>query len=117
MIERVGAEIDSTTGGVVLYARITGGPIEILRPGAFVEVSLPDVNYNDIIVLPATAVSSGGIVYVVEEARLVERQVEVVYESGAEIYIKSDIPAGTSVVAEQFPDIGPGISVSPHLIQ
>ena len=117
MIERVGAEIDSTTGGVVLYARITGGPIEILRPGAFVEVSLPDVYYNDIIALPETAVSSNGMVYVVEKARLVERQVEVVYESGAEIYIKSDIPAGASIVVEQFPDIGPGISVSPHLIQ
>ena len=117
MIERVGAEIDSTTGGVVLYARITGGPIEILRPGAFVEVSLPDVFYNDIIVLPETAVSSNGMVYVVENTRLVERQVEIVYVSGAEIYIKSDIPAGASIVVEQFPDIGPGISVSPHLTQ
>ncbi|HJP36291.1 MAG TPA: efflux RND transporter periplasmic adaptor subunit [Gammaproteobacteria bacterium] len=112
-IERGGAEIDSTSGGVVLYARITDGPIGILRPGAFVEVSLPDVSYEDVIVLPATAVSDDGIVYVVEDSRLAARQVNVVRKFGGKIFIKADIPASTAIVAEQFPAIGPGILVRP----
>jgi len=115
-IERAGAEIDSTTGGVVLYARITGGPTDILRPGAFVEVALPDVNYDDVIVLPAAAVSSNGIIYVVEDSRLVEHKVEVVREVGDKVFIKGDFNEETKIVAEQFPDIGPGISVSSHVV-
>ncbi len=113
-IERVGAEIDSTTGGVILHARITGGPTEILRPGAFVEVSIPDVNYDDVIVLPALAVSADRFVYVVEDSRLVELEVDVVREFGDKVLIRSDLNASASIVAEQFPEIGPGISVSAH---
>lgn len=116
-IERAGAEIDPTSGGVVLHARITGGPTEILRPGAFVEVSVPDVSYDDVIVLPAAAVSSNGVVYVVEDSRLVELNVDVVREFGDKVLIRSDINSQASIVAEQFPEIGPGISVSSHAMQ
>lgn len=116
-IERVGAEIDSTTGGVILYARITGGPTEILRPGAFVEVSVPDVNYEDIIVLPATAVSPNQVIYVVEDTRLVEFEVNVIREYGDKILIRSKIRPDALIVTEQFPGIGPGISVSTLQIQ
>ncbi|HCU89094.1 MAG TPA: hypothetical protein DGR97_04085, partial [Gammaproteobacteria bacterium] len=117
VIERVGAEIDSTTGGVILYARITGGPTEILRPGAFVEVSVPDVNYEDIIVLPVTAVSPNQVIYVVEDARLVEFEVNVIREYGDKVLIRSKIRPDALIVTEQFPGIGPGISVSTFQIQ
>jgi len=111
VIERAGAEIDSTTGGIALYARLTGGPTGILRPGAFVEVSVPDVAYNDVIVLPETAVSGEGVVYVLEDSRLEARKVEVVREFGNKVFITSDIPLGMEIVTEQFPGIGPGILV------
>ena len=117
VIERAGAEIDSTTGGVVLHARITGGPTKILRPGAFVEVSVPDIRYEDVIVLPASAVSSSGVVYVVENSRLEEHKVNVVREFGDKMFVKSDIGAESLIVADQFPEIGPGISVMPHVSQ
>ncbi len=113
LIERVGAEIDSTTGGVILYARITAGPIGILRPGAFVEVLVPDAIYENVIVLPAKAVSDDGIIYVVEDTRLVARKIEIVRKFGDKIYVRADVPALTAIVAEQFSAIGPGIRVTP----
>jgi len=113
VIERTGAEIDSASGGIVLYAPITSGPTGILRPGAFVEVSVPDVAYDGVIVLPSTALSDDGVIYVVEDSRLVARKVAVVREFGDKIYITSDIRPMTEIVTEQFPDIGPGIRVRP----
>jgi multidrug efflux pump subunit AcrA (membrane-fusion protein) len=113
LIERTGAEIDSSTGGVVLHARIIEGPIEILRPGAFVELSVPDLTYENIIVLPETAISHDGVVYIVDDSRLVAREVEVVREFGDKVFIKGDLSPMTEIVTEQFPEIGPGIRVRP----
>ncbi len=112
-IERTGAEVDSTSGGIMLFARIVGGPIDILRPGAFVEVALPDLVYDDVIALPETAVADGGIVYIVEDDRLVAREIRVVHEFGGRVLVRGEIADDTKVVAEQFPAIGPGMRVRP----
>jgi multidrug efflux system membrane fusion protein len=113
IVERVGAEIDSSTGGVIIYARLIDGSTDILRPGAFVEVFVPDLLYEKVIVLPAAAVSNDGTVYLVEDGKLVSREVTVVHEFGNKVFVRSDIPPDTGIVAEQFPDIGPGILVRP----
>lgn len=113
LIDRAGAEIDSSGGGVVLFARIIEGPLGILRPGAFVEISIPDVTYENVLVIPEAAVSDDGVVYVVEGARLAAREVEVVRERGDTLFVRSDIDPKTEIVVERFPDIGPGIRVQP----
>ena len=113
-IDRAGAEVDSTSGGVELFARITEGPVAILRPGAFVDVAIPGVVYDDVIVLPETAVSDDAVVYVVENSRLVQRNVDIVRESGDEVFVRGDIEPRAAIVAEQFPAIGPGLSVDPR---
>lgn len=115
IIERVGAEIDSSTGGVELFARIVDGPSEILRPGAFVEVAVPDIDYEDVVVLPATAVSRDQTVYIVENDRLIAKQIRLVRKFADQAYVKGDIPPGAHIVAEQFPDIGPGVAVRPKM--
>lgn len=111
-IERVGAEVDSSTGGIVLYARVARAAADILRPGAFVEVLVPDVAYEDVIVLPESAVSDQRIIYLVEDSRLVPREIEIVREFDDQVIVKGDVRANAAIVAEQFPDIGPGIRVS-----
>jgi multidrug efflux pump subunit AcrA (membrane-fusion protein) len=114
VIERAGAEVDSGGGGVTLYARILHGPIEILRQGAFVEVTVPDVAYDDVIVLPETAVSDHKILYFVEDSRLVAREVEVVGKFEDKVLVRGDIAPQSAIVAEQFPAIGPGLRVQSH---
>ena len=108
-----GAEIDPTTGGVGLIATILDGPMALLRPGAFVDVRLAGVTYDDVLVLPHTAVSRANEVYSVVDSRLVVHQVDVVEEVGDKIYVKTDIPPHREIVAEQFSDIGPGVLVKP----
>lgn len=112
-VERVGAEVDSTSGGVVLFGRITHGPVGILRPGAFVEITLPGVAYESVLVLPEAAVSDDNIVYLVRDERLVPVEVQVLREFGDEFIVTGDIPPAALIVAEQFPAIGPGVAVRP----
>jgi len=110
-IERVEAEIDSTSGGVGLYARIDEGPLGILRPGAFVEVTLPDVPYDDVIMLPETAVSGERTIYVIEDSRLVAHTVDVIRRFDDKVLVRGEVESEAPVVAEQFPEIAPGLRV------
>ncbi|MGR9090306.1 MAG: efflux RND transporter periplasmic adaptor subunit [Gammaproteobacteria bacterium] len=112
-VERAGAEIDSTSGGVVLFGRVTHGPVGILRPGAFVEITVPGIAYESVLVLPESAVSDENIIYIVRDERLVPVQVKVLREFGDEFIVTGDIAPQAVIVAEQFPTIGPGVAVRP----
>ncbi len=112
-IERVGAEIDATSGGVDVYAVVEGaGPEVPLRPGAFVQVAIPDRHYQDVVELPDTAVDDTGSLYVVEDGRLVARQVTILRRVGTTFLVTGDLPAGALVVTTPFPEAGPGARVS-----
>ena len=74
VIDRIGAVIRSERGGVELYAKIGARQgAGALRPGAFVEVRVPDQTYSQTVRLPETAVYGGAYVYVIEEGRMRRR--------------------------------------------
>lgn len=111
-IERVGAGIDAESGGIDLYARLDdAGPASLLRPGAFVEVAVPDRFYRDVFRLPYQSVIDGSTVYIVEEGQLVSRAVEVIRELADDVLVRGDLRSGDDVVVTTFPEIGPGTKV------
>ncbi len=112
VIERQESEIDPTTGGVELYARIKGtgigGP---LRPGAFVEVYIPDRTYPAVVSLPQAAMHADDMVYKVVDGRLaVQRVTTVVRQEGS--VLVAGLEPGTMVVTTRFPEMGPGLRVT-----
>lgn len=111
-IERVGAEISSESGGVNVYARIRDPtkPIAI-RAGAFVEVRVPDREYQNVARLPASAVFDGDTVYVIEKGRLVARKVEVVGAAGSDVLVSGELAPGEQVMKTRLSVAGPGIKV------
>lgn len=114
-VERVGAEIDSTTGGVELYATITPDALTLLRPGAFVWVRIPDKHYRQVFRAPESVLYGGDIVYVVKENRLVARPVRVLGYAGADILFETSgeppVRDGDSVVVTQIREGGEGVKV------
>ncbi|GEM_PF-195722 len=65
-VDRVGAEIDSASGGVDLFGRLTTNSQAIpLRPGAFVQVELPDRHYHAVLSVPESAVTSDHKIFLV----------------------------------------------------
>lgn len=112
-VERVAGRIDASTGGVELRARFEALDVSTpIRPGAFVELRLPDRYFPDSIELPASAVREDGQVYVVEDERLVLEPVRVLRRQGDTVLVQAELPLGARVVARAFPEIGPGVKVT-----
>ena len=118
-IERVGAEIASTTGGVDACAVIdTGGQQSALRPGAFVGVSVPDKPYPDALQAPDSAVYGEDTVFVIDaDDRLAARQIEVLGYAGSDVLFRSagepiPIKDGDRIVTTQLREGGPGARVA-----
>ncbi|MDP2619721.1 MAG: efflux RND transporter periplasmic adaptor subunit [Hyphomicrobiales bacterium] len=112
-IERVAAEIKPESGGVAVFARIdasAGAPA--LRPGAFVEVLVPDRAYPDAVRLPETALYGADTVYVVaDDGRLKRREVELLGRDGGDVFVTGALKPGERVVASRISEIGEGLKV------
>ncbi len=111
-VERVAARVTSSSGGVVVYARIAdptdGVPI---RPGAFVRVEVSDVAYQGVIKVPSQAVYDGRVVYVVEDGRLAPRDISIAGVDGESVLIRGDLGDGARIVTTRLSAPGPGIAV------
>jgi multidrug efflux system membrane fusion protein len=111
-IARVEPTIDPASGGVEVYAEVTGNPENApLRPGAFVTVLLPDRLHREVVELPASALFGGHTVYAIENGRLQPRPVELVADLGARILVRGELAAGEPIVTSRLAEIGPGLKV------
>ncbi|WP_414832130.1 efflux RND transporter periplasmic adaptor subunit [Afifella sp. YEN Y35] len=111
-IDRIGAEVVADRGGVELFANVKDGPEVDLRPGAFVEVSVPDRTWQDAVRLPETALYGGNAVFVVEDGRLQRRAVDVAAYDGADVIVTSGLSEGETVMTTQIADAREGIKVA-----
>jgi RND family efflux transporter MFP subunit len=112
VIDRVGADIDASRGGVNLLIRFdasdqAGG----IRPGAFVTVSVPDRTYPSSVRLPEEAVYNGQHVFVVEDGRLVQTTIELLAFDGSQVIV-GGLSDGAKILASRFAEAGNGIKVS-----
>jgi multidrug efflux pump subunit AcrA (membrane-fusion protein) len=111
-VARVESTIDPSSGGVEVYAEITANPDDApLRPGAFVEVLLPDRLHEQVVELPASALFHGDTVYVIADGRLLPRPVELVADLGGRILVRGALDAGEPIVTSRLAEIGPGLKV------
>ena len=111
-IQRADGEVDAASGGVRVYARIEQEAARVpLRPGAFVEVRIPDRVYRDATRLPETALVGGDTVYAVVDGRLEPRPVELLARVGNDVVVSGGIADGERIATTRFPEIGPGVKV------
>jgi RND family efflux transporter MFP subunit len=111
-VTRVDSAIDPASGGVEVFAEITGNPGGApLRPGAFVEVLLPDLVYRQVAELPASALFDRDKVYAIEDGRLVERAVALVADRGRQVLVQGDLAAGETILTSRLAEIAPGLKV------
>ena len=101
-IARLAPQIAAATGGVRIIAVLD--PKEdaaLIRPGAFVEVMMPDRPYDGVVSLPETALYPDDEVFVVDgENRLEPRTVEVVGYDGDTILARGDLKPGDPVITD-----------------
>ena len=115
VIERLGAEIDATSGGIDVYARLFDIGLDTpLRPGAFVEIIVPARMYQKVIRVPDTAIVGKRDVYLVEKGRLIKQTIDVVRRFNSWVLIRGKSLEGKYIVTRPFPEMAAGIRVEPH---
>lgn len=113
-IDRIGAQIDSNRGGVEVIAVINDGVAKnSLRPGAFVELIVPDKEFENHFRIPETALYEGDTVYAIEDGSLAPRKVRVFAREGNEIIIDGAIENGDEIMTTKIAEISKGIRVGP----
>lgn len=112
-IDREGAEVGEGQTGRLIYARLSGAGVSILRPGDFLSVTISERPLDNVAVVPATSVNDEGNMLVLDEAdRLEEISVRILRRQ-ADSLILAEAPFGREFVSALNPQIGQGIQVRP----
>ncbi len=111
-VERLGAQVSSSTGGIEVFARLENpaDPVAI-RPGAFVEIKIPDSKFEEVFRIASTSLYSGDTVFVVENKRLVSRKVQVVGGDGDDLLVRGALKTGERVLTTRISTPGDGVLV------
>ncbi|MEM0906574.1 MAG: efflux transporter periplasmic adaptor subunit [Pseudomonadota bacterium] len=110
-ITRAAADIQSTRGGVDVFARLALGDMPAPRPGAFVEVRLPGVNHANSARVPTSAIHGTNVFLVGSDDRLVSVPINVLALDGNDAIIEGELRDGDQVVVTRLAEAGNGIKV------
>lgn len=112
VVSRIGADVASSRGGVDLIATIdTENALVPLRPGAFVEIVVPDQTYENSFRVPETGYYGQGTIYVIEDNRLQQRQVDALAIDDGYVIVRGDLNEGETVLVTRIPEAGEGLLV------
>tara|TARA_R110000868_G_scaffold22354_7_gene91603 strand:- start:3032 stop:4543 length:1512 start_codon:yes stop_codon:yes gene_type:complete len=114
-ISRTASTIAADRGGITLFAALDPLPAATdLRPGAFVEVSLPDQVYADAIRVPEAVLYDEQRIYVAEDGRLRSVPVSVLTFSGTNVLLQvdpADLADGARILTTRIAEVGDGLRV------
>ena len=112
-IERINPEIMNIGSGRKLFASINLGENKTLRPGDFVVLEIKEPAIKNITVLPSSAVTIDGKIFILEEDnRLKEIEVTILRRQGNEVII-SGAPTEKEYVMQRSPQLGNGLKIKP----
>ena len=113
VVSRIGADIASERGGVDVYAQLADDedvPVQ-LRPGAFVEVAVPDRLYSNAARVPETAIFNGDTVYKIVDGQLSAQKIQLAAFDGADAIIGDGLADGDLILATRISEIEEGLKV------
>ncbi|EFL89179.1 efflux RND transporter periplasmic adaptor subunit [Ahrensia sp. R2A130] len=111
-IDRLGADIASARGGVEVFASIGDADHRVtLRPGAFVEVKVPDRTFEGAFIIPDQAVYGRDTVYIAVEGVLEERTVEIAAFEGENAIVTAGLKPGDEVLITRITEVSAGLNV------
>ena len=112
-IERINPEIINIGSGRKLFASINLGENKTLRPGDFVVLEIKEPSLKNITVLPSSAVTIDGKIFILEEDnRLKEIEVIILRRQGNEVIV-SGAPTDKEYVMQRSPQLGNGLKIKP----
>ncbi|MEO0327610.1 MAG: HlyD family efflux transporter periplasmic adaptor subunit [Pseudomonadota bacterium] len=111
-IDRISAEISSDRGGVEVIAVLKEAiAISALRPGAFVELIVPDKLFSEHFRIPDTSIYDNETVYQIVEGRLKAAKVQISARDGDHVIVTGAIEDDAEILITRIAEISNGISV------
>ncbi|MCB2011313.1 MAG: HlyD family efflux transporter periplasmic adaptor subunit [Geminicoccaceae bacterium] len=111
-VSRIGSRVQASRGGVGVFAEITGNPHSApLRPGAFLTIGMDDRAYENVAMLPRSALFDPARVYGVVDSRLVGFDVEIVDRGATDVLVRGELAEGLPVVTTRLAEIASGLKV------
>ena len=110
-IDRVGAQIDATKGGVEVNAEIKADASASLRPGTFVKINVPGLSFDNVLRVPEAAVYDNAYVYVDVDGRMTQRNVEILERDGEYLLVSARIRPGTPIITTRLAQAGEGVAI------
>ena len=111
--ERINPEIMYIGSGRKLFASINLGENKTLRPGDFVVLEIKEPSLKNITVLPSSAVTIDGKIFILEEDnRLKEIEVTILRRQGNEVIV-CGAPTDKEYVMQRSPQLGNGLKIKP----
>lgn len=87
-IDRIGATVAADRGGVEVVARIEPADHSVqLRPGAFVEIIVPDRLYANSLKVPETSVYDQSHIFVIEDGKMLQRDIDILAFDGSDAIV------------------------------
>ncbi|RAI03162.1 efflux transporter periplasmic adaptor subunit [Acuticoccus sediminis] len=111
VVNRIGAKVASDTGGVDVYARLELPPGALPRPGAFVEVAVPDRPHPQSARVPTTALYGDHVFVIGDDDRLERIPVTVLARDGSEAIVRGPLKPGDQIVTTRLAEAGDGLKV------
>ncbi len=113
-IDRIGAQIASSRGGVEVIAVLDQTDAKsALRSGAFVQIIVPDRLFKDHYRVPEAAIYDGDTVYVIIDGQLVSRKVRVKAHDQTYVIITGNVGNGDQIMTTRIAEISDGLRVRP----
>jgi len=112
-VKRMAAEVDEESGSIILYAGLEEDDAlkSKLPIGSFVDVVLSGHSADHVARIPESALYDQNHVFLIEEGKLVPRQVEPLTWKNGEVLISSGLNEGEQVLANHLPNAKPGMKV------
>ncbi len=112
-VKRVAAEVAEESGSITLYAGLgeEGASRNQLPIGSFVDVILSGRVIDRVARVPESALYDQNHLYLIEDGRLVPRQVALLTWENGEVLIASGLDEGEQVLANYLPNAKPGMEV------
>ncbi len=112
VIDRISARIDSSKGGVEVIAILQSGfQSSPVRPGAFVEVIVPDSQFENHFRIPQSSLYGDETIYVVENGVLSARNIVIHANDGDFMIVSGELKQGEEVLLTRISEISDGLNV------
>lgn len=112
-VRRVAAEVAEESGSIILYAGLNEGgvPKDQLPIGSFVDVMLSGRGIAGVARVPESALYDQDRVFLIEDGKLVSRQVQPLSWENGEVLISAGLNEGDQILANHLPNAKPGMAV------